>query len=56
MNIPVMPVLAGHLKQHMKEKPKLDTSRVILSPMPGVVKAISVEVGQMVGEGLGTYT
>ena len=51
MNIPVMPVSAAKLKVHMKEKPKLDLSKLLLSPMPGVVKSVSVEVGQMVGEG-----
>ena len=35
----------------MKEKPQLDLTKVVLSPMPGVVKGVSVEVGQMVGEG-----
>ena len=51
MNIPVMPEIAAKLKVHMKEKPKLDLSKLLLSPMPGVVKSVSVEVGQMVGEG-----
>jgi propionyl-CoA carboxylase alpha chain len=53
MNVPVQPALAADLKHHMKEKPKLDLSRVVLSPMPGVVKSVSIEVGQMVGEGQG---
>ena len=51
MNIPVLPELAAKLQVHMKEKPKLDLSKLVLSPMPGVVKSVSVEVGQMVGEG-----
>ena len=38
-------------RQFMKEKPQLDLTKVVLSPMPGVVKGVSVEVGQMVGEG-----
>jgi propionyl-CoA carboxylase alpha chain len=52
INIPVIPTKAAELSMHMKEKPKLDTSKVVLSPMPGVVKSIAVEVGQLVGEGL----
>eukprot|EP00094_Tigriopus_californicus_P010748 TCALIF_10366-PA protein Name:"Similar to pcca-1 Propionyl-CoA carboxylase alpha chain, mitochondrial (Caenorhabditis elegans)" AED:0.05 eAED:0.05 QI:0/0/0/0.85/0.66/0.57/7/0/704 len=52
LNVPVIPAHAAELRKYMKEKPKLDLSKVILSPMPGVVKAISVEIGQMVGEGL----
>jgi len=52
INIPVVPTKAAELSMHMKEKPKLDTSKVVLSPMPGVVKSIAVEVGQLVGEGL----
>ena len=35
----------------MPVKVPIDTSRVILSPMPGVVKAVSVAVGEKVGEG-----
>lgn len=52
INIPVVPTKAAELNMYMKEKPKLDTSKVVLSPMPGVVKSIAVEVGQLVGEGL----
>ena len=32
-------------------KVPIDTSRIILSPMPGVVKNVGVEVGEKVGEG-----
>ena len=39
------------LSKYMKEKPKLDTSRVILSPMPGTVVAITVKEGDVVAEG-----
>ena len=52
INIPVLPTEAADLSMHMKEKPKVDTSKVVLSPMPGVVKSVAVEVGQLVGEGL----
>jgi len=51
MNIGVFTRRAFALRQYMKEKPKLDLTKVVLSPMPGVVKGVSVEVGQMVGEG-----
>ena len=51
INVAVMPERAFELSKHMIEKPKLDTTRVVLSPMPGVVKGMAVEVGDMVGEG-----
>jgi propionyl-CoA carboxylase alpha chain len=35
----------------MPVKPKLDLSAQILSPMPGIVKSIAVQVGQKVNEG-----
>jgi len=35
----------------MPAKVKLDLSSVVLSPMPGIVKSIAVEVGQRVSEG-----
>ena len=47
-----MPQIAAKYRVHMKEKPKRDLSRLILSPMPGVVKSVAVQVGQLVGEGL----
>ena len=37
--------------RYMPEKKKLDLSSVVLSPMPGIVKSIAVEVGQQVIEG-----
>lgn len=39
------------LYHYMPEKVVLDTSRIIASPMPGLLKAISVEVGQSVKAG-----
>jgi len=42
-----MPQNAAKYRHHMKEKPKLDLSKVIISPMPGVVKSVAVEVGQV---------
>ena len=47
----VFPSGAADLLKHMKEKEKIDLSKVIMSPMPGVVKAVSVEVGQVIGDG-----
>jgi propionyl-CoA carboxylase alpha chain len=35
----------------MKEKPKLDTSKVVLSPMPGTIVSLNVKVGDTVAEG-----
>ncbi len=35
----------------MPVKPKIDLSSQILSPMPGIVKSIAVQVGQKVNEG-----
>merc|ERR1719184_733616 len=51
MNIKVFTQKTAGFRQFMKEKPQLDLTKVVLSPMPGVVKGVSVEVGQMVGEG-----
>merc|ERR1712141_927485 len=43
INIPVVPTKAAELSMHMKEKPKLDTSKVVLSPMPGVVESMKMQ-------------
>lgn len=51
LNVTLMPQHVAAYLQHMKEKPKLDISKVIIAPMPGTVKSVSVEVGQMIGEG-----
>ena len=37
--------------KYMKPKPKIDLSSQILSPMPGIVKSIAVQIGQKVMEG-----
>jgi len=47
----VYPEVAAELRKHIREKPKLDLSSVITSPMPGVVKAINVQLNQVVTEG-----
>ena len=42
---------AAELARHMIEKPKPDLSRFLLCPMPGMVRQISVGVGDQVEEG-----
>ena len=37
--------------KYMPKKKEIDLSSVVLSPMPGIVKSIAVEVGQSVIEG-----
>jgi propionyl-CoA carboxylase alpha chain len=37
--------------KYMKEKPKLDTSKYVLSPMPGAIVSVSVKPGDTVSEG-----
>ena len=39
------------LSKYMKEKAHLDTSKLILSPMPGVVVSLSVKEGDVIAEG-----
>ena len=39
-------------KKYMKEKPKINVDKVIIAPMPGTVKSVSVEVCQTIGEGM----
>jgi len=51
MDMQVIPAEAAKVKHHMPVKVAIDTSRTILSPMPGVVKSVTVEVGDKVGEG-----
>ena len=51
MNVQVIPEHIAKYRNYMKEKPKLDESKIIIAPMPGTVKSVSVEVGQMIGEG-----
>ncbi|KAJ3126015.1 hypothetical protein HK098_007953 [Nowakowskiella sp. JEL0407] len=39
------------LSEHMLEKPKIDLTSVVLSPMPGTLVSVSVKDGQTVAEG-----
>ncbi|KAI8817405.1 carbamoyl-phosphate synthase L chain, ATP binding domain-containing protein [Fimicolochytrium jonesii] len=43
--------LQNQLSIHMKPKPKIDTTRMILAPMPGTVVSVAVKVGDLVAEG-----
>lgn len=47
----VMPALADSMLKYMKEKPKMDLSSVVISPMPGAIKSVSAKPGMMVTEG-----
>lgn len=42
---------AAELNQYMPEFKEVDTSNVILAPMPGVLKSIAVKAGEQVAEG-----
>jgi len=42
---------AAEFSKHMKEKPKLDRSKVILAPMPGLMKSVTCKAGDTVYEG-----
>ena len=50
-DVALAPQHIAKFKKHMKEKPKLDIDKIIIAPMPGTVKSVSVEVGQIIGEG-----
>ncbi|KAJ3104941.1 hypothetical protein HDU97_008689 [Phlyctochytrium planicorne] len=41
----------ANLRKYMKEKPKLDLTSMILSPMPGSVVSVAVKEGDVVAEG-----
>jgi len=51
LDVKVRTARAAELAKHMLEKVPPDTSKMLLCPMPGLVAAISVEVGQEVEEG-----
>ena len=51
-----MPALAADLSKHMKEKPKPDLSRVVMSSISGLVNNVSVKVGDIVAENTGEGT
>ena len=51
-DVALVPSHVVKFKKFMKEKPKLNVDKVIIAPMPGTVKSVSVEVGQTIGEGM----
>ncbi|BFZ00362.1 hypothetical protein BsWGS_03400 [Bradybaena similaris] len=48
--VTVLDDTAYHLSQYMLEKREPDTSTLVLAPMPGVLKSVSVGAGDMVAE------
>ena len=47
----VLTPLSAEMHERLPEKKKADTSRLIISPMPGLVVTMDVELGQTVREG-----
>lgn len=50
-DVELLPSKHGKYVQYMPKQVKLDTSKVILSPMPGAVRAVTVQVGDTVAPG-----
>ncbi|XP_013778229.1 propionyl-CoA carboxylase alpha chain, mitochondrial-like [Limulus polyphemus] len=50
-NINILPADAFSLNQHMLTKPKMNVAKVVIAPMPGMVKHVACRVGDMVAEG-----
>lgn len=50
-NVSVKNQAQHHLSQFMREKPKQDLSKMLVSPMPGSVVSIAVKEGDVVAEG-----
>ena len=50
-NLKVVTKNAYDLLKYMPKKKQVDMSTVVVSPMPGIVKSVAVEVGQMINEG-----
>ncbi|KAJ8309686.1 hypothetical protein KUTeg_011551 [Tegillarca granosa] len=49
--VSVMDELAGKFMEYMPERVEKDTSTLVLAPMPGMLKSVSVEAGDEVAEG-----
>uniref|UniRef100_T1JJQ6 propionyl-CoA carboxylase n=1 Tax=Strigamia maritima TaxID=126957 RepID=T1JJQ6_STRMM len=49
--VKILTEYARDVSKHMLEKPKMDQSKVIISPMPGVVKSVNCKPGDMAVEG-----
>ncbi|KAJ1938706.1 hypothetical protein FBU59_004356, partial [Linderina macrospora] len=50
-DIDVLTPRQRELMKFMKEKEKLDTSKLVLSPMPGTIVSVAVSAGDVVAEG-----
>jgi len=50
-NVQMMTKQAIEFLKLMPEKPKMDMSKQVLSPMPGLVKSVAVQIGDQVAEG-----
>ncbi|OMJ09685.1 Propionyl-CoA carboxylase alpha chain, mitochondrial [Smittium culicis] len=51
-NLNVISEFQQNMLKFMKPKPKLDTSNLVIAPMPGTIVSISVSPGQKVSEGM----
>ncbi|PVU86471.1 hypothetical protein BB560_006701 [Smittium megazygosporum] len=51
-NVNVLSPEAYGLSKFMKEQPKLDTSSLVLAPMPGTIASVNVKPGDEVSEGM----
>lgn len=50
-SVNVLTMKSENYSKYMLEKPKVDVSKVVLSPMPGLVRSVNVKVGENVSEG-----
>jgi len=49
--INVIPQIAAEYQKYMHEKPQADMTKLVIAPMPGVIKSVAVSAGQPVIEG-----
>jgi len=50
-HLKVIPELAGEYQKYMHEKPQADMTKLVVAPMPGLIKSVAVTAGQEVIEG-----
>ncbi|KXN73965.1 hypothetical protein CONCODRAFT_3037 [Conidiobolus coronatus NRRL 28638] len=50
-NVTIHSEIQNHLSQYIKEKPKQDMNKFLISPMPGSIVSIAVKEGDVVAEG-----
>lgn len=50
LDLTVLTQESARFLEQMPEKPKVDMSKVVEAPMPGLVKTVAVKAGDMVGE------